>query len=447
MSRRLSARGWVTLGPMPWSMTVILTDEQVVAALAGSGRARSGWGRSSSRCASSDEGGLLTYLGAQFRRRADHPVRSWPELDLDVVKLIPRTWRASTASSRPSATRRRLIVATADPLNVVAIDDLRRATGLEIDFAIGPGSAIQEAIERTYRRMISTEGIDEALRQDLGLSVRPAAGRHGGGGSSAASHQADDPPVVKVVNYVLGPGGRERHRLRHSRGAARGSDTRVALSNQTGCLFDLLEVRRSLHLAVVSRLKIISRLDIASGGCLRTAASPPGSTVGRSTSASPRCPPSTARGRAWLLERRWCQALHAGESGLRARSARVFHAAGIRRPWGMVLLTGPTGSGEVHHAAHRASRRSSPARRTSSPSRTRWSTGSRASSRCRSRPTIGFDFARSLRSILRQDPDIISDRRDPRPGDGADRGAGDAHRPPRAHRPCTPTTRSPPSSA
>jgi len=66
---------------------------------------------------------------------------------------------------------RKLIVATADPLNVVALDDLRRATGLEVDFKIGPGWAIQEAIEKTYRRMVSTEGIDEALRQDLGLSV------------------------------------------------------------------------------------------------------------------------------------------------------------------------------------------------------------------------------------------------------------------------------------
>ena len=91
------------------------------------------------------------------------------------MKLFPEEVARQHRVIAAERNGRRLIVATADPLNVVAIDDLRRATGLEIDFRIGPGSAIQEAIERTYRRMISTEGIDEALRQDLGLSVGLAA--------------------------------------------------------------------------------------------------------------------------------------------------------------------------------------------------------------------------------------------------------------------------------
>src|SRR5262249_28190830 len=207
-----------------------------------------------------DEEVLLKYMSAQFRKEA-MTRQELESLDLDVVKLVPeevaRQYRIIAAERRG----RRLVVATADPLNVVALDDLRRATGLEIDFKIGPGWPTQDAIPRTYRRMISREGIDDALREDLGLNV--------GGGAITAEEsvdiqqlrtQAADPPVVKVVNYVL------------SRAAADGaSDVHVeAYEDRTrvryridGLLFDLLEIPRKLHLAVVSRLKIISRLDIA----------------------------------------------------------------------------------------------------------------------------------------------------------------------------------------
>ncbi|PYO56953.1 MAG: hypothetical protein DMD83_11745, partial [Candidatus Rokuibacteriota bacterium] len=180
--------------------------------------------------------------------------------DPPVVKLVPeevaRQYRIIAAERHG----KKLVVATADPLNVVALDDLRRATGLEVDFKIGPGQAIQAAIDKSYRRMVSAEGIDDALRQDLGLRAGSGAGMDDAIDLQELRTQAADPPVVKVVNYVL------------SRAAADGaSDVHVeAYEDRTrvryridGLLFDLLEVPRSLHLAVVSRLKIISRLDIA----------------------------------------------------------------------------------------------------------------------------------------------------------------------------------------
>src|SRR5262249_3591533 len=123
-------------------------------------------------------------------------------LDLDVVKLVPeevaRQYRIIAAERHG----RRLIVATADPLNVVALDDLRRATGLEVDFKIGPGWAIQEAIDKTYRRPVATDGIDEALREDLGLNVGLVTTEESVDIQQLRT-QAADPPVVKVVNYVL----------------------------------------------------------------------------------------------------------------------------------------------------------------------------------------------------------------------------------------------------
>src|SRR5215510_15580020 len=117
-----------------------------------------------------DEEVLLKYLGAQFRKEAITQ-QELTNVDIDVVKLVPeevaRQYRIIAAERHG----RKLIVATADPLNVVALDDLRRATGLEVDFKIGPGHAIQEAIDDTYRRLTPGQGIDDALRKDLGISV------------------------------------------------------------------------------------------------------------------------------------------------------------------------------------------------------------------------------------------------------------------------------------
>ena len=77
---------------------------------------------------------------------------------------------------------------------MVALDDLHRATGLEVDFKIGPGWAIQEAIDKTYRRMVSTEGIDEALRQDLGLSVGTVPATTSWWTSSSSGRRPPIPP-------------------------------------------------------------------------------------------------------------------------------------------------------------------------------------------------------------------------------------------------------------
>src|SRR5712691_9782565 len=121
-----------------------------------------------------DEDILLKYLGSQFRKESITR-QDLAALDPDVVRLVPEEVARQYGVIASQRSGRKLIVATADPLNVMAIDDLRRATGLEVDFRIGPASAIQEAIEKTYRRVqaVGSEGLDDALKMDLGLNVGP----------------------------------------------------------------------------------------------------------------------------------------------------------------------------------------------------------------------------------------------------------------------------------
>ena len=394
--------GWVPLGQM-LVQDGILTDEQVATALDRQRKTKERLGQVLIDMRLIDEEVLLKYLGAQFRKE---PItrQELGALDLDVVKLIPEEVARQHRVIAAERNGRRLIVATADPLNVVAIDDLRRATGLEIDFRIGPGAAIQEAIDRTYRRMISTEGIDEALRQDLGLSVGLSTAAEETVDVKQLRTQADDPPVVKVVNYVLSRAASDNASDIHVEPHEDRTRVRYRVD---GLLFDLLEVPRSLHLAVVSRLKIISRLDIAERRLPQDgsfASRIHGREIDFRVSTLP-----TIFGEKVVLRLLEKEAVvqHYSLESLGFEPEQFEHfMRGIRRPWGMVLLTGPTGSGKstTLHTAIKAIK--SPRKNiitVEDPVEYRQP----GIQQVQVKSEIGFDFARSLRSILRQDPDII----------------------------------------
>jgi type IV pilus assembly protein PilB len=393
---------WAPLGQMLVNDGV-LTREQLHEALGRQRKSKNRLGQILIEMKLLDEEVLLKYLGRQFRKEAITE-QELGGLDLEVVKLVPepvaREYRIIAAERHG----RKLIVATADPLNVVALDDLRRATGLDVDFKIGSGRAIQEAIDQTYRRMVSTDVVDEALRQDLGVNILSGTLLDDSVDLQELRTQASDPPVVKVVNYVL------------NRAAADGaSDVHVeAYEDRTrvryridGLLFDLLEVPRSLHLAVVSRLKIISRLDIAERRLPQDgsfASHIAGREIDFRVSTLPTIHGEKVVLR--LLEKEAVVQHYTLESlGFDPDQLDLFMRA-IRRPWGMVLLTGPTGSGKstTLHTAIKAIK--SPRKNivtVEDPVEYRQP----GIQQVQVKSEIGFDFARSLRSILRQDPDII----------------------------------------
>jgi len=354
-----------------------------------------------------DEDILLKYLGAQFRK---DPItrQDLAALDPDVVKLVSEEVARQYGVIAAERSGRRLIVATADPLNVMAMDDLRRATGLEVDFRIGPASAIQEAIEKTYRKVtqvVTSEGLDDALKVDLGLNVGPvASAAEGVVDIKQLQTQADDPPVVRVVNYLLGraalDGASDIHVEPHD------DRTRVRYRID-GLLFDLLEIPRQLHLAVVSRIKIISRLDIAERRLPQDGSFSSrihGQEFDFRVSTLPTLYGEKVVLR--LLEKAAVVERYSIENlGFEQEQLEVF-LKGVRRPWGMVLITGPTGSGKST-TLHTALKFIKSPRKNVVTVEDPVEYRQPGIQQVQVKSEIGFDFARSLRSILRQDPDII----------------------------------------
>jgi len=355
-----------------------------------------------------DEDILLKYLGAQFRK---DPItrQELNEIDAEVVKLVPEEVARQYGVIASQRSGRRLIVATADPLNVMAMDDLRRATGLEVDFRIGPAGAIQETIEKAYRKVtkvVSTEGLEDALKVDLGLNIGPATSAlpEGVVDIKQLQTQADDPPVVRVVNYVLGraalDGASDIHVEPHD------DRTRVRYRID-GLLFDLLEIPRQLHLAVVSRIKIISRLDIAERRLPQDGSFSSrihGQEFDFRVSTLPTLYGEKVVLR--LLEKAAVVERYSIENlGFEQEQLELF-LKGVRRPWGMVLITGPTGSGKST-TLHTALKLIKSPRKNIVTVEDPVEYRQPGIQQVQVKSEIGFDFARALRSILRQDPDII----------------------------------------
>ena len=399
---------WLPLGQMLVNEKV-LTSDQLNQALERQRKTRERLGQILIDMKLIDEDMLLKYLGAQFRKE---PItrQDLASLDADVVRIVPEEVARQYGVIAAQRSGRRLVVATADPLNVVALDDLRRATGLDVDFRIGPASAIQDAIEKCYRRAPAPpptgEGLDDTLDMDLGLSVEPTATTPSEStvDTRQLQSQTDDPRVVRVVNYALGravlDGATDVHVEPHD------DRTRVRYRID-GLLFDLLEVPRQLHLAMVSRIKIISLLDIAERRLPQD-----GSFVSRihgqefdvRVSTLP-----TIYGEKVVLrlfeKSAVVERYHIDSLGFEKEQLDIF-LKGIRRPWGMVLMTGPARSGKTTtlHAALKFIK--SPRKNVitiEDPVEYRQP----GIQQVQVASEIELDFARSLRSILRQDPDII----------------------------------------
>src|SRR5438477_818434 len=380
----------------------LLTQEQLATAFERQRRGAQRLGRVLVELNMISETALLECLAQQF----DKPLMSEEELaslEPAVVRILPEETARLNMIIAIERSARQLVVATADPLNVLALDEVRRVTGLDVDFRIAPVAAIQAAIQRHYRA-VSVERDDDTVREELGLTVVPAIGAEDAVDLKQLRTQADDPPVVKLVNYVL------------TRAASDGaSDIHVEpFEDRTliryridGLLYELLEVPRPLHLAVVSRLKIISRLDIAErrlpqDGSFSARVEDTEIDFRVSTLPSIHGEKIVLR---LLLKEAVVEHYTLESLGFDPDQLTLFRDA-IRRPWGMILMTGPTGSGKST-TLHTALKFIKSPRKNIVTVEDPVEYRQPGIQQVQVKSEIGFDFARSLRSILRQDPDII----------------------------------------
>src|SRR5438105_1239242 len=289
-----------------------------------------------------------------------------------------------------------LTVACADPLNPIILDDLRQSTGLNIKVVVSPAAAITEAIDRTYDGAATPlQRIVEGMDDDGG----------GDGGDEDVNHLRDmafEAPVVRLVNLLI-----------EGAISSEASDIHIEPFEDTlriryridGILYEQEAPPRRLQAAVTSRIKIMAELNIAErrlpqDGRIRVTLH--GQRVDIRVSTIP-----TVHGESIvmrLLQR--ASVFHPLEKlGFPADTLKRFESL-IKRPHGIVLVTGPTGSGQTTTLYRALDQINSPGVQiitVEDPVEYQL----KGVNQIPVKPKIGLSFATGLRHIVRQDPDVI----------------------------------------
>lgn len=327
-------------------------------------------------------------------------------LDPDVVELLPREVAQSHKVVPISRLGGKLFLAMADPLNVLAIDDVKRITKMEVS----PMIAAERAIIDRLNNLDSARGgtmediIQDAARQEEDDSdnieiTRETTEQVNLDQLAASSEEA---PVIKLANLILVQAIKDRASDIHIEPFEKMVRLRYRID---GVLVDMTPPPKNLQVALASRLKIMSNLDIAErrlpqDGRMRVRLG--GRDIDLRVSFLP-----TVHGEKCVLRVLDKTNLSASmdKLGLDDETFVRFKAA-VDAPHGLLLVTGPTGSGKtttLYSALNELNNPDYNIVTVEDPVEFQIA----GINQVPVKKEIGLTFANALRSILRQDPDIV----------------------------------------
>jgi type IV pilus assembly protein PilB len=325
----------------------------------------------------------------------DHVDLSVYSIDMAAANLLPLTSaRRYQAVPIGYADPQTLLVAMADPANVLAADDIKIATRLQTRMVVADAADIDSLLRRlnSLQSAVSEAVEDEGDREEEG-ALDAISGLHA---------SAEDAPVVKLVYSILGQAVSEGVSDIHFEPER--DDMRVRF-RVDGMLHEAAHVPRRMVSAVVSRIKIMSDLDIAERRIPqdgRVAVTVEDRLVDLRVTTLP-----TQRGEGVtvrILDTR--NAMRSLDDLGMGEEARDPFETAVRRPYGAVLVTGPTGSGKSTTLyAALAAINSVDRKVITIEDPVEYQVD--GINQINVNPKAGLSFATGLRSVLRADPDVI----------------------------------------
>ena len=292
-----------------------------------------------------------------------------------------------------------LTIAMADPADVMATDAIRRATGLEVDCMLSTRSGIRVALDQHYGQSGSMRELLDNLDPDevvTPVSIDETPGTDGG------LDTVDQAPIIRLVNTIVLQAVQEGASDIH----LSPEDSRLRVRFRTdGMLHDVPSPAKSYHSGIVARIKVLSDMDISESrkpqdGRFRLRVD--GRLVDIRVSIIP-----TVRGENVVMRVLDCESIlrDLPELGMADDAVQSFRRV-IRRPHGIVLVTGPTGSGKTVslYAALRGIKSKEKHIITVEDPVEFWLDSIR---QIQVNPRAGLTFSSGLRAILRHDPDVI----------------------------------------
>src|SRR3954453_2724855 len=342
-------------------------------------------------------GEITNFLSAQYRVPAVNLDEY--EIDQEVLKLVSRDVCDKHKIIPVSRAGSSLIMAMADPTNLHAIDDIKFLTGFNVGPVVASESAIASAVERFYQTGPSYEDVMAGFDEDeiefggddeeLNLMELEKA--------------SEDAPTVRLVNMVLLNAIKKGASDIHIEPYEKKLRVRYRID---GVLVEEMTPPLKLKNAIASRLKIMSQLDIAERRLPQDGRIKLKLGKGREMDFRVSVLPTL-----WgekivmrLLDKGNLQ-LDMAKLGFDPKPLEDFLWA-INQPWGMVLVTGPTGSGKtttLYSALSDLNKVGTNISTAEDPVEYNL----HGINQVQMHDEIGLNFAMALRSFLRQDPDII----------------------------------------
>jgi type IV pilus assembly protein PilB len=321
------------------------------------------------------------------------------EIDTDVIKLIPKEVAEKHQCIPVNRAGASLILAMSDPSNIFAIDDIKFVTGYNIEVVVASEQAIKEAIERYY----AEKGPDAAsIMQEFGEDFEIDAGDDNVN-IVDLEKSASDAPVVKLVNLILLDAIQKKASDIHIEPYEKDFRVRYRID---GVLYEVMRPPKKLKDAILSRIKIMSSLDIAERRLPQDGRIKLKLGKGREMDYRVSILPTLFGEKACmrLLDKSNLQ-LDMAKLGFDPQPLEWFKEA-IERPYGMVLVTGPTGSGKtttLYSGLSMLNKVTDNICTAEDPVEFNFM----GINQVQMHDEIGLNFAAALRSFLRQDPDII----------------------------------------
>ncbi len=345
-----------------------------------------------------DEDDLLEFLSRQLGL----PTVSLDEIDVDPdsVKLIQPAIAQKYMAIPYGQVNGTLHVAMADPTDLNAIDDIKFMTDLAVEVSIATESQIRKALDAFYDTgMDAQEMLDEFEDDDM----ESISGDESDLDGEDSLKAAEDAPVVKLVNYFLREAIQKKASDIHVEPYEKVFRVRLRID---GALFELMKPPLKLKNPVVSRLKIMSRLDIAERRLPQDGRIKIKLGKGRDMDFRVSVLPTLFGEKVVmrLLDKSNLQ-LDMTKLGFEEAPLKHFKEA-IHKPFGMVLVTGPTGSGKTTTLYSALSELNDPDVNLST-AEDPVEFNLHGINQVQMHEEIGLTFASALRSFLRQDPDII----------------------------------------
>jgi len=324
--------------------------------------------------------------------------RELMDLDLEIVSLIPEPY---ALENRVIALREEgdgIVVGIADPENLTVLDSLKKLLGKNVKPELIGDTALHDTIEKYYKSIRTTSQVEDAVGGFDFVAVDEDENEI----TIASASSAADAPVVKLVNLIINEAIKAGATDIHIEPLVKTSRIRYRID---GALREVMTPPIGMHAGVISITKVMSKLNIAERRlpqdghiALKTSLK----SVDVRVSITPTV----------LGEKVVMRLLDKGEFGFKLGTRgfeeedMAIFAKIIRRPYGIIIVSGPTGSGKstsLHAALKEIQNIESNIITVEDPVEYRLE----GITQIETKEQIGLTFGSALRSVLRQDPDIV----------------------------------------